>query len=70
MDSFVNFMRSPIGRLLRIVLGVVLIWWGFSGGAGWLVGVIGFLPLLAGMFNFCVLAPLFGRNLMGKPRTN
>ena len=68
MNAFVNFMRSGIGRGVRIILGLFLIWWGFMGDAGWLVGVIGFVPLLAGIFNFCVLAPLFGYTLWGQPR--
>ena len=70
MNPFVNFMRSGVGRGLRIILGLFLIWWGFAGGAGWIVGIIGFAPVLAGMFNFCLLAPLFGLTLMGQPRLN
>ena len=69
MNGFVDFMRSTWGRLLRIALGVILIWWGFFGGAGVIVGIIGFAPLLAGLVNFCLFAPLFGRTIWGKPRT-
>ncbi len=61
-------MRSGVGRTLRIIFGLFLIWWGFSAGAGWIVGVVGFIPLLGGIFNFCVFAPLFGLNFMGQPR--
>jgi len=68
MDGFVGFMRSTTGRLLRIILGGVLVYWGFWGGAGTLVGVIGFIPILAGVINFCLFAPLFGRTIWGKPR--
>jgi hypothetical protein len=67
MDNFVDFMRSGAGRALRIVLGGLLIWWGFWGGAGVIVGIIGFMPLLAGVVNFCIFAPLFGRTIWGKP---
>ncbi len=70
MNPFVTFMRSGIGRLLRAILGVFLVWWGFFGGAGVIVGIIGFVPLLAGIFNFCVFAPLFGLTLMGQPRVS
>jgi hypothetical protein len=69
MDGFISFMRSPTGRLLRIVLGAYLMYIGFAGTAGMLVGVIGIIPVLAGVMNFCVLAPLFGYTLMGKKRT-
>ncbi|MFI5202356.1 MAG: DUF2892 domain-containing protein, partial [Candidatus Kapaibacterium sp.] len=68
MNPFVSFMRSGVGRGLRIVLGLFLIWWGFWGDAGVIVGIIGFVPLLAGIFNFCVFAPLFGYTFMGQPR--
>lgn len=68
MGNFVVFMRSPIGRVLRIALGGFLLWWGFYGDAGTIVGIIGVVPILAGIFNFCVLAPLFGRTIWGEPR--
>jgi len=68
MNPFISFMRSGVGRGLRIILGLFLIWWGFWGGASVIVGIIGFVPLLAGIFNFCVFAPLFGYTLMGQPR--
>ncbi|MDP4198632.1 MAG: DUF2892 domain-containing protein [Bacteroidota bacterium] len=61
-------MRSIAGRVLRIALGLLLIWWGFWGNAGVIVGFIGFVPLAAGFMNFCVFAPLFGRTIWGKPR--
>ncbi len=68
MSSFVNFMASSTGRIVRIVAGVVLIAWGLlglSGTTGIIVAVIGAVPLLAGVFDFCVFAPLFGRPLSG-----
>lgn len=68
MSSFVNFMASSTGRIVRIVAGIVLIAWGIlglSGTTGLIVAVIGAVPLLAGAFDFCVFAPLFGRPLSG-----
>lgn len=68
MSSFVNFMASSIGRIVRIVAGVVLIAWGalgLGGTTGIIVAVIGAVPLLAGIFDFCIFAPLFGRPLSG-----
>ncbi|HZK77233.1 MAG TPA: DUF2892 domain-containing protein [Candidatus Kapabacteria bacterium] len=69
MNNFVGFMRSPAGRTLRIVLGLFLIWWGFWGDAGVIVGMIGFVPLAAGTVNFCLFAPLFGRTIWGEAKT-
>lgn len=53
--AFVSFMSSTSGRLLRIVAGLTVI----DGGAGVVVAVIGVVPLLAGVFNVCLLGFLF-----------
>ena len=68
--SFVSFMRSSAGRGLRIAAGVVLIAAGIAiGGTGGIVmAVVGLVPLAAGVFNFCLLGPLFGVDLMGRER--
>ncbi len=68
MNPFVTFMASPAGRILRIAAGIALIAWGLlglSGAAGILVAVVGAVPLLAGLFDFCIFAPLFGAPLSG-----
>lgn len=69
MNPFVTFMASGAGRLLRIVAGVALIAVGLLGmqdTAGIVVAVIGVVPLLAGLFDFCLFAPLFGAPLSGR----
>ncbi|NJD58151.1 MAG: DUF2892 domain-containing protein [Anaerolineales bacterium] len=56
-------MSSLVGRLLRIVAGIALIIIGLAvihGTGGIILAVIGLVPLVAGLFNFCVFAPLFG----------
>ena len=62
MKEFIRFMASSAGRLLRIVVGVGLILWGalFSPDTNWLLIIIGLIPLSAGLFDFCLLAPHFG----------
>jgi hypothetical protein len=68
MNAFVNFMASTTGRLVRIVVGLALILWGLAGLAGTtgiIVAVIGAVPLLAGVLDFCIFAPLFGRPFSG-----
>ncbi len=68
MNPFVKFMASTAGRLVRIVAGLALMLWGLlglSGTSGALVAVIGAVPLLAGLFDFCLFAPLFGAPLSG-----
>jgi len=68
MNPFVKFMASLTGRIVRIVAGIALIAWGLlgiHGVSGIIVAVVGLLPLVAGLFDFCVFAPLFGAPLGG-----
>ncbi len=68
MNPFVSFMASTTGRIVRVVAGIALVAWGLfglSGTVGIIVAVIGLLPLVAGVFDFCVFAPLFGNPLSG-----
>lgn len=54
-------MKANVGgidRVLRVVLGLVLIVWAILGGPAW--GWIGVVPLATGLFRFCPLYPLFG----------
>lgn len=68
MNPFVKFMVAPAGRVTRVVAGIALIawgWFGLTGALGIVVMVIGAVPFLAGLFDFCVFAPLFGYALGG-----
>ena len=70
MNPFVSFMASTAGRITRIAAGIALILWGvmgLQGTAGIVLAVVGVVPLVAGLFDFCVFAPLFG-NPMSGPR--
>ncbi len=67
--EFARFMSSSFGRLLRIVAGIVLIVVGLAvvhGIGGIVLAIVGLVPLVAGMFNFCVFAPLFGGPFLPK----
>jgi len=67
--EFARFMSSLSGRLLRIVAGIVLIIVGLAvvhGIGGIILAIIGLVPLVAGVFNFCVFAPLFGGPFLPK----
>ena len=66
--GFAQFMASGLGRGLRIVAGIILIAVGLAvvGGTGGIVlAVIGLVPLLAGVVDVCLFAPLFGAPLKG-----
>jgi hypothetical protein len=73
-------MSKPIGRIIRAVLGLVLIALAFFmvGGTvgtmvGIVVGLVGLVLIAAGTFNFCVVAPFVGgyfdgrKNLEARP---
>lgn len=63
MNAFFRFIASTTGRLIRIIAGVVLIvigLWLVQGAVGWVLAIVGLVPLLAGIFDRCVFAPLFG----------
>jgi len=69
MNPFVKFMASTTGRIVRIVAGLALIGWGLlglGGTTGLIVAIVGLVPLAAGLFDFCVFAPLFGNPLSGR----
>jgi hypothetical protein len=70
MNPFVKFMASRAGRITRIVAGIVLILLGLfvdfhSSVVGIILIVVGLVPLVAGIFDFCVFAPLFGAPMSG-----
>ncbi len=67
--SFSKFMSTGLGRSLRVIAGVILIVLGFVGGGGWItLSIVGLVPLVAGLMNVCLLAPLMGQPLKGSPR--
>ncbi len=47
-------------RLLRIIVGVVIIGLGLYFQSWW--GVVGIIPLLTGLFRFCPLYKMLGMN--------
>jgi hypothetical protein len=62
MTAFFRFMASPAGRVTRILVGVALVLIGLlwvKGTWGWILTVVGLVPLLAGLFDRCVFAPIF-----------
>ena len=68
MNPILSFIASGTGRLVRVAAGLVLIVWGLfglSGATGMVVAVVGAVPFIAGLFDFCVFAPLFGAPLSG-----
>lgn len=66
--GFVKFMVTGAGRAVRVVAGIALVvigLWLVGGTGGVILAVVGLVPLLAGLFDFCVFAPLFGLPFLG-----
>lgn len=70
--AFASFMSSAAGRILRMLVGLGLIGLGvFLIAAtstipiGILLAVVGLLPLVAGLADVCIFAPLFGAPFSG-----
>lgn len=61
--KFLSFMSTPMGRVLRVLMGVVIIAMGVSigGGFGTALIVFGFLPPITGILGLCPINPLVGR---------
>jgi hypothetical protein len=67
--GFARFMSSTAGRIIRIVAGIALIVVGLfvmGNVLGTVLAVVGLVPLLAGIANVCVFAPLFGGPFLAK----
>ena len=67
MNTFPKFMASPTGRIMRVLAGILLVVLGYfmHNLGGTIVAVVGLVPLVAGLFDFCVFAPLFGAPMSG-----
>ena len=66
--GFAKFMASPAGRIARIVAGIVLIILGLviGGAAGWIIAIVGLVPLAAGALDVCLFAPLLKAPFRGR----
>ena len=67
-SAFSRFMASSYGRAARIALGVALIMIGgfvLPRPAGLALAAFGLVPIAAGVFNFCPVAPIWGGHFIG-----
>jgi Protein of unknown function (DUF2892) len=58
MDTFFAFMEGPAGRALRVVLGLVLIYFGLmqiGGIGGRSLAFAGLLPIVMGAWGPCLV---------------
>jgi Zn-dependent protease len=65
---FENFMASNYGRVARAMFGIALLAFGLAligGTVGLIVAGFGLVPIAAGVFNLCPVAPLWGGHFLG-----
>jgi hypothetical protein len=59
MNALVQFMNSWVGRIARIVLGLVLVYVGLVtlGGTlpGYVIAIVGLVPILMGIIGRCLI---------------
>jgi hypothetical protein len=70
-DSFIVFLQSTPGRMLRVIVGLVVAAVGvllIQGTAGFVVAVIGLIPISAALAGICFISPLFGYTFEGQKR--
>ncbi len=68
-SGFARFINSTAGRVLRIIVGAVMVIWGALNAAdtsGIVVLVIGCIPLIAGAMDLCLVSALLGGPLSGR----
>jgi hypothetical protein len=67
-SGFARFVNSPAGRVARILVGLILIGWGYFqsvGSARIILIVVGLVPLAAGVFHLCLISALLGGPISG-----
>ena len=67
-SGLARFINSPAGRVFRVVVGVALILWGYTrlgSSAGVVLIVVGLIPLVAGVFDLCLVSALLGGPISG-----
>jgi hypothetical protein len=61
-SGFAAFISSAAGRILRVLVGLVLIFLGITHreGAGVVWIILGMIPFLAGALNLCFISAILG----------
>jgi hypothetical protein len=64
MKAIFDSNESAVDRIIRIVLGVILLGLGWGGVVtgtwGWVLKIVGFVPLITGIVGWCGIYALFG----------
>ncbi|MGP6158914.1 MAG: DUF2892 domain-containing protein [Vulcanimicrobiaceae bacterium] len=60
-------MASSAGRAARVMVGIALVTWGFAlhSSGGYVLMIVGLLPLATGVLDVCLVGPVLGVPLRG-----
>ncbi len=67
-SGFARFVNSPAGRIVRVIVGIALVGWGYTqrgSGPGMVLIVVGLIPLAAGTLDWCLISALLGGPISG-----
>jgi hypothetical protein len=55
--SFIRFMHAPAGRLLRVAIGALLLWYGAGDESllGLMAMMLGLVPVVTGIVGVCLV---------------
>lgn len=69
MNEFFRFVASPAGRGIRIAAGLALAGTSLANPKkpNWPLLGVSLIPLSAGLFDWCFMAPLDGKPFEGEP---
>jgi len=71
MDGWISCLQSTFGKMLWVVFGLVVVAIGIlflQGMVGFLVAVLGLIPIFAALSGECLICPLFGYTFEGLKR--
>jgi hypothetical protein len=67
-SAFARLVNSTAGRVVRVLVGLGLIAWGYvhrAESSGTVLMVVGLVPLAAGAFDLCLISALLGGPIRG-----
>jgi hypothetical protein len=71
-SAFAQFISTGAGRGLRVIVGIALICYGYlhrPSTTGTVLMIVGLVPLVAGILNWCIISALLGGPLRGSDIT-
>ncbi len=65
MNTLIRFMQDYVGRAVRVILGLALIYIGIAvvgGTLGTILAIVGLLPIAMGVWGPCLLGLIYKPN--------